>query len=76
MKMEIEMKVADGIEIGDGGGVRNDRWYRDSSWGWRQKWQMVKKLVLGVEMEDDVEIGDEDGTKIGRWYGDQRLKWI
>ena len=29
------MKMADGIEIGDGGGDRKGRWCRDSSWGWR-----------------------------------------
>ena len=34
--MEIEMKMADGIEIGDGGEDSKGRWYR--SWGWGQRW--------------------------------------
>ena len=49
MKTEIEMKMAYGIEIGDGGehrngrrygdwrwgGDGNGRWYGDWRWGWR-----------------------------------------
>ena len=38
LEMGVKIERVDGIKIRDGGGGRNDRWYRGSSWGWRQKW--------------------------------------